>query len=85
MKKEIFEAVRKRLSVIEDDAALRRKYAEKGWTVTPGSRFWRFDAGGLGEEFESIVQPMTSNNIWNIAQHFHSFYGSRLDSALLAG
>lgn len=38
MKKEIYEAVRKRLSVIEDDAALREKYAEKGWTVTSGSR-----------------------------------------------
>lgn len=38
MKKEIYKAFRKRLSVIEDDAVLLEEYAEKGWMVTPGIR-----------------------------------------------
>ena len=72
MKPEIYKAMLKRISKIPS-CVVETEYRDRGWKVPQGHTFYRLDAEGLGEDVDSIVQPMKTKNPWNVAQRFYGF------------
>ena len=85
MKREIYEAMQRRIEIMPF-ASGSRAYDELGWGYRPDSIFYIFKADGLGDEVDSIIQPMETKNIWNVAERFYSFLRIHddIDALLLA-
>lgn len=86
MKREIYEAIKHRISVTHDE----EYYAE--YPETPRSApLYKFDASGLNDDPEydfifDIVHAMNTTNIWNVAQRFYMILKSNhmcIDKRLL--
>ncbi len=81
MTREIYDAMRNCVRVADYETS-KASYEEKGWSVSPKAVFYLFDATRLNEGIddpcddewvESIIQPMTTRNMWNVCQRFYSF------------
>lgn len=91
MKREIYEAMKRRIKVFtrEDTpelyADILAYYNERGWLVHDGCPFYKFDADGLGDDYDSFIQPIRTKNLWNVAQRFYSLmpHGEDTDQRLL--
>ena len=69
MKAEIYKAMRARIS--KASAEQSKEYNEY-FHYNNETKVWRFNADGLGEDIDSIMQGFHTNNIWNVAQAFYS-------------
>ena len=85
MTHEIYQAMKARITTMPF-ASAKRAYDELGWNVPAGSTFWRFDADGLGDDVDSLIQPIMTKNIWNVAERFYGFlrHYDNFDARLLA-
>lgn len=71
MKKEIYEAVKARISIAPEEAV---KIYYEDYPETPkDATVYLFDLTGLDEDCPAIVHAMKTKNIWNVAQRFYSF------------
>ena len=53
---------------------------KKLYPLADGSRLYYFNAEGLGEDVDSIVQGFRTKNVWNICQCFYSHLRYYFDS-----
>ena len=85
MTREIYEAMKRRIAVVPFGTG-KRMYDELGWGYGPKSTFYRFDADGLGDDVDSLIQPIDTKNLWNVAERFYSFlrHYDGIDARLLA-
>ena len=93
MTREIYEAMRRRISITDLDNDGREYYELMGWPVPKNATFYLFNADGLNEgvdnvedEAFSIRQPMYTRNMWNVCQRFYSYIKNleKIDKRLLA-
>lgn len=69
MKKEIYEALKARISVASEEAV--EAYYKKYPDISREATVYKFDLSGLDEDYPSIIHAMHTKNIWNVAQRFH--------------
>ena len=90
MKREIYEAMKRRMSI---EPGIDEETRERLW-MRPGDVVYRFNPNGLNEGLEDwdidyvddILHPMSTRNLWNVCQRFYSFinYHENIDKRLLA-
>lgn len=80
MTREIYEAMKRRISIKPLDDEAKEYYKLQGWPVPEKATFYFFNAEGLNEGVEdteeevySIRHGMTTRNMWNVCQRFYSF------------
>lgn len=71
MTKEIYEALKARISVAGEDAT--KVYYEDYPNTPMTATIYRFDLTGIDEDCPAIVHAMRTKNLWNVAQRFYSF------------
>ena len=71
MNKEIYEALKKRISIASEEMvkAYYEDYPETSRSVT----VYYFDLTGIDDDCPGIVHAMLTKNIWNVAQRFYAF------------
>lgn len=85
MTKEIYQAMRQRVSIIPTT----HDYFAKGLIIFRPDYpvTYKVDLTGLDEDIPAFIQSMRTRNIWNVCQHFYSILkwtiGKDLDSLLL--
>ena len=98
MSPEIYEAMKRRITKIthecEDYRSIIEEYRTMDLSVVWGVPFYDFGAEGLNQglsEFDddyvdSFIQPISTNNLWNVCQRFYSFIKNykNIDQRLLA-
>jgi len=83
MTKEIYEALKARISVADEKA--RKAYCEE-YPSAADAIVYRFDLVGIDDDLPCIIHAMRTKNLWNVAQRFYMFLGiyDDVDSKLLA-
>lgn len=84
MTKEIYEALKKRISVASKEQ-VDAYYVDYPETPKEATVYY-FDLRGIDEDCPGIVHAMATKNMWNVAQRFYTFLSifDDADSKLLA-
>lgn len=71
MVKEIYEALKARISIAPEEAV---KVYYEDYPETPKDvTVYRFDLTGIDEDCPALIHAMRTKNLWNVAQRFYSF------------
>lgn len=72
MKRELYEALKKRITEVEPGSEAWKDFADdagdRNWTFYPEHPVFRVTLSDLGEDFFDIVMQVKGRNLWNIAQ-----------------
>lgn len=69
MTKEIYEALKRRISVASEEKV--RAYYEECPKPDREVTVYYFDLTGIDDDYPGIVHAMLTKNIWNVAQRFY--------------
>ena len=83
MTNEIYQAMKRRISVAPFSEEDKKYYEEQGWDIPTDAIHYRLYLGDLGDDYFDYCHCMRTSNIWNVAQRFWSLIGNEELASLL--